>query len=104
MHPDTNKYVKFTCHDCLMLYQDQLSGSVYFVILLQLGTSAMDNTLLKYSAKDHFFKAVLCHLCIDQLNGQLALNKFKDMQPAFADSRECKFLEVRVLWITVLVY
>ena len=90
-----NIYVKFTGHDCLMLDQDQFSGSVHFVILLQLGTSAMDNTLLKYSAKDHFFKAVLCHLCIDQLNGQLALNKFKDMQPAFADSRECKFLEVR---------
>lgn len=65
-----------------------------FALHFQLGTSAMDNTLLKYSAKDHFFKAVLCHLCIDFLNGQLALNKYKDMQPAFADSRECKFLEV----------
>ena len=63
-------------------------------MMLQLGTSAMDNTLLKYSAKDHFFKAVLCHLCVDFLNGQLAMNKYKDMQPAFADSRECKFLEV----------
>ncbi|XP_067940058.1 alpha-soluble NSF attachment protein-like [Watersipora subatra] len=62
-------------------------------IFEMLGTSAMDNTLLKYSAKDHFFKAVLCQLCIDVLNGQLALNKYKEMQPAFADSRECKFLE-----------
>jgi len=54
----------------------------------------MDNTLLKYSAKDHFFKAVLCHLCVDLLNGQLACNKYKDLHPAFTDSRECKFLEV----------
>jgi len=54
----------------------------------------MDNTLLKYSAKDHFFKAVLCQLCVDRLNGEQALNRFKDIHPAFADSRECKFLEV----------
>ena len=49
---------------------------------------------LPICAKDHFFKAVLCHLCIDQLNGQLALNKFKDMQPARSEERrvgkECR--------------
>lgn len=69
--------------------------SLCLLIIAQLGTSAMDNTLLKYSAKDHFFKAVLCHMCFDKLNGQLALKKYKDLQPAFADSRESKFLEVR---------
>uniref|UniRef100_A0A3Q4GPS3 N-ethylmaleimide-sensitive factor attachment protein, alpha b n=1 Tax=Neolamprologus brichardi TaxID=32507 RepID=A0A3Q4GPS3_NEOBR len=34
----------------------------------QVGTHAMDSTLLKYSAKDHFFKAALCHFCVDHLN------------------------------------
>lgn len=28
----------------------------------------MDTTLLKYAAKDYFFKAALCHLCVDMLN------------------------------------
>ena len=37
----------------------------------QIGTSSVDNALLKYGAKDHFFRAALCHLCIDVLNCQV---------------------------------
>lgn len=40
-------------------------------VILQVGTHAMDSTLLKYSAKDHFFKAALCHFCIDMLNAKV---------------------------------
>lgn len=82
----------------------------------------MDSTLLKYSAKDHFFKAGLCHFCVDHLNAkvrhhvdlmlmcshcrtglwfsnhgalsQLAVQKYEEMFPAFSDSRECKLLKV----------
>ena len=54
----------------------------------------MDNQLLKYSAKDHFFKAALCHLCVDLLNGQQAVQKYCEMFPQFADSRECKLIKV----------
>lgn len=82
----------------------------------------MDSTLLKYSAKDHFFKAALCHFCVDMLNAkvshikhslvlhinsdtslypnthplvsQLAVQKYEEMFPAFSDSRECKLLKV----------
>lgn len=32
----------------------------------------MDSTLLKYSAKDHFFKAALCHFCVDMLNAKVS--------------------------------
>lgn len=32
----------------------------------------MDNTLLKYGAKDHFFKAALCHFCVDMLNAKVS--------------------------------
>lgn len=39
---------------------------------LQVGTSAMDSPLLKYSAKDYFFKAALCHFCIDMLNAKVS--------------------------------
>uniref|UniRef100_A0AAQ5ZY19 N-ethylmaleimide-sensitive factor attachment protein, alpha b n=1 Tax=Amphiprion ocellaris TaxID=80972 RepID=A0AAQ5ZY19_AMPOC len=38
----------------------------------QVGTHAMDSTLLKYSAKDHFFKAALCHFCVDMLNAKVS--------------------------------
>ncbi len=83
----------------------------------------MDSTLLKYSAKDHFFKAALCHFCVDMLNAkvsrntelvsmygecstsrcpnirplvtQLAVQKYEEMFPAFSDSREYKLLKVR---------
>ncbi|XP_074786808.1 alpha-soluble NSF attachment protein isoform X4 [Athene noctua] len=59
----------------------------------QVGTSAMDSPLLKYSAKEYFFKAALCHFCIDMLNAKLALQKYEEMFPAFTDSRECKLVK-----------
>ncbi|XP_053534005.1 N-ethylmaleimide-sensitive factor attachment protein, alpha b isoform X2 [Ictalurus punctatus] len=59
----------------------------------QVGTQAMDSTLLKYSAKDYFFKAALCHFCVDMLNAKLALQKYEEMFPAFSDSRECKLVK-----------
>ncbi|KAL2095030.1 hypothetical protein ACEWY4_009749 [Coilia grayii] len=59
----------------------------------QIGTYAMDSTLLKYGAKDHFFKAALCHFCVDMLNAKLAIQRYEGMFPAFSDSRECKLLK-----------
>lgn len=37
----------------------------------QVGASCIDNSLLKYSAKEYFFRAALCHMCIDHLNAQV---------------------------------
>ncbi|XP_039185366.1 beta-soluble NSF attachment protein isoform X3 [Crotalus tigris] len=62
-------------------------------IFEQVGTSTMDNPLLKHSAKDYFFKAALCHFIVDELNAKLALEKYEEMFPAFTDSRECKLLK-----------
>lgn len=59
----------------------------------QIGTYAMDSTLLKYGAKDHFFKAALCHFCVDMLNARLSLQRYEEMHPAFSDSRECKLVK-----------
>ncbi|XP_061845404.1 uncharacterized protein LOC133624821 isoform X1 [Colius striatus] len=36
----------------------------------QVGTNTMDNPLLKYSAKEYFFKAALCHFIVDELNAK----------------------------------
>ncbi|XP_044026148.1 N-ethylmaleimide-sensitive factor attachment protein, beta b isoform X4 [Siniperca chuatsi] len=59
----------------------------------QVGASTMDNTLLKYSAKEYFFKASLCHFIVDELNAKIAVEKYEEMFPAFSDSRECKLLK-----------
>lgn len=59
----------------------------------QVAATALQSNLLKYSAKDHFFRASLCHLCVDSMNAQHALNKYEDMHPAFADSREAKLIK-----------
>ncbi|XP_022667962.1 alpha-soluble NSF attachment protein-like [Varroa jacobsoni] len=57
----------------------------------QVASSCIDSSLLKYSAKEYFFRATLCHLAIDVLNATHALNKYDEMYPSFADSREYKF-------------
>lgn len=63
----------------------------------QVGTSSLESSLLKYGAKEHFFRAALCHLCVDVLNAQHAIQKYEETYPAFADSREYKFLKSLIL-------
>lgn len=59
----------------------------------QVAVSALENQLLKYSAKDHFFKAALCHLCMDLLNAQHADARYCDQCPSFQDTREYKLIK-----------
>uniref|UniRef100_A0A8C9MIH8 Alpha-SNAP n=1 Tax=Serinus canaria TaxID=9135 RepID=A0A8C9MIH8_SERCA len=59
----------------------------------QVGSVAMDSPLLKYSAKEHFFRAALCHFCVDMLNAKLAVQRYEEMFPAFSDCRECKLIK-----------
>ena len=60
-----------------------------------MAASALESSLLKYSAKEYFFRAALCHLCIDSLNAQHALHRYEEQYPAFADSREAKLIKVK---------
>ncbi|XP_785670.2 alpha-soluble NSF attachment protein [Strongylocentrotus purpuratus] len=76
-----------------MYSAQQMNYSKACQIYEEVASSAMDNSLLKYSAKDHFFKAALCHLCIDLQNAQLALQRYNDSFATFADSREYKLLQ-----------
>jgi len=64
------------------------------ISILQVAATSLESNLLKYSAKEYFFRAGLCHLCVDVLNAQQALDRYADMYPAFQDSREHKFLKV----------
>lgn len=55
----------------------------------------MDSPLLKYSAKDYFFKAALCHFCIDMLNAKVSPPSHAAF-PACHCCRQAKtFLSVR---------
>uniref|UniRef100_A0A669EE75 N-ethylmaleimide-sensitive factor attachment protein, beta b n=1 Tax=Oreochromis niloticus TaxID=8128 RepID=A0A669EE75_ORENI len=74
---------------CAQLEQYQKAIEIYE----QVGANTMDNPLLKYSAKEYFFKAALCHFIVDELNAKIAVEKYEEMFPAFSDSRECKLLK-----------
>lgn len=52
------------------------------------------SSMVKNCAKQYFFRAALCHLCMDFLNAQLALQRYGEELPSFADSREVKFVKV----------
>lgn len=60
----------------------------------QVAGTCLDSSLLKYSAKEYFFRAALCHLCVDLLNAQHAMEKYSQQYPAFQDSREYKLVKV----------
>ncbi|XP_004205892.1 alpha-soluble NSF attachment protein isoform X1 [Hydra vulgaris] len=52
----------------------------------------IESPLLKYSAREHYFRASLCWLCLDIAAVEVAINKYLEMFPALEDSRELKFL------------
>lgn len=60
----------------------------------QVASSCLESSLLKYSAKEYFFRAALCHLNVDLLNASHALEKYAQQYPAFQDSREYKLVKV----------
>ena len=62
----------------------------------QVAAASLENQLLKYAAKEQFFRASICHLCIDALNAQHAVQKYEEQYPAFGDSRECKLIKVKL--------
>merc|ERR1711936_735557 len=59
----------------------------------QVAAASLENTLLKYAAKEQFFRASLCHLCVDALNAQHAVQRYEEQYPAFSDSREAKLVK-----------
>ncbi|KAJ2948408.1 hypothetical protein O0L34_g7647 [Tuta absoluta] len=55
--------------------------------------SSLDNSLLKSKAKDFIFRAALCHICVDIINAQHALENYCEMYPAFEDTQEYKLVK-----------
>lgn len=65
-------------------------------IYQDVASSSLENSLLKYSAKEYMFRAALCHLCVDVLNAQHALERYLQQYPAFQDSREYKLVNTLI--------
>lgn len=53
------------------------------------GEKALQNNLLQYGAKEHFFRAGILHLVMgDTVTVNLAVEKYRSLDPRFASSRE----------------
>ncbi len=52
-----------------------------------------NNSLSKYCVTEYFFRAALCHLCVDVVNAQHALNLYKNRYPALRYSREYELVK-----------
>jgi len=64
----------------------------------KVAAASLDSSLLKYSAKDYFFKAALCQMVVcaredDMKTLEQKLDKYKDLHPAFEGDRTCKLIE-----------
>ncbi|KAJ8656448.1 hypothetical protein O0I10_007771 [Lichtheimia ornata] len=60
----------------------------------RVAASAVDDPLLKWSVKDYFLKAGLCHLCSeDMVRAQQALNSYCGMDMSFEQTREYQLLK-----------
>lgn len=54
---------------------------------------SINNNLMKYSVKDYFLRAGICHLATgDMVAARRAVEKYADMDPGFANQRESMLL------------
>jgi len=59
----------------------------------KVATSSVSNNLMKWSVKDYFLKSGICLLAVgDQVATNRALEKYRDMDPTFASTREHQLL------------
>lgn len=72
-----------------------LEGDYYKAIEAyeRVATASVSNNLMKYSVKDYFLKAGICHLATgDAVATRRALDKYIDLDPSFAGQREFMLL------------
>lgn len=68
-----------------------LDGDYYKAIenYEKVAEQSVNNNLMRYSVKDYFMRAGICHLAAgDLVATQRALEKYRDLDPAFATQRE----------------
>lgn len=82
------------CYLKVALHSAQLAEYSKAIELFdKVAMNSIESPLLKYSAKEHMFKAILCHFCLGgSVNARQAMDKYQDISPAFEDSREFKLV------------
>lgn len=68
-----------------------LEGDYYKAIenYEKVAEQSINNNLMRYSVKEYFLKAGICHLASgDIVASQRALEKYRDLDPSFATQRE----------------
>jgi alpha-soluble NSF attachment protein len=59
----------------------------------KVAAASLNNNLMRYSVKDYFLKAGICHLATgDTVAAGRALEKYRDMDPTFPSNREHQLL------------
>ncbi|KAF9430763.1 hypothetical protein BGZ76_000721 [Entomortierella beljakovae] len=57
-------------------------------------SASVDNQLMKWSLKEYFLKAGLCHIATgDIVSAHNAVGRYTDMDVTFSSTRECQFLQ-----------
>ncbi|KAF8923894.1 hypothetical protein BGZ58_002405 [Dissophora ornata] len=57
-------------------------------------SASLDNQLMKWSLKEYFLKAGLCHMATgDSVSAHNAVERYCDMDVTFGSTRECQFLQ-----------
>ncbi|KAG9296390.1 hypothetical protein G9A89_014982 [Geosiphon pyriformis] len=60
----------------------------------QVANASLDNQLTKWSLKEYFLKAGLCHIAnMDHVGAQRALQRYCEMDVTFSSTREFQFLQ-----------
>ncbi|KAF9155192.1 hypothetical protein DFQ26_009817, partial [Actinomortierella ambigua] len=60
----------------------------------QVANASLDNQLTKWSLKEYFLKAGLCHIATcDYVNAHNAVGRYCEMDVTFSSTRECQFLQ-----------
>uniref|UniRef100_A0A6G3MGU0 Alpha-soluble NSF attachment protein (Trinotate prediction) n=1 Tax=Henneguya salminicola TaxID=69463 RepID=A0A6G3MGU0_HENSL len=54
---------------------------------------SLKTPLIKFGAKEYFFRACLVALCYDILEAQVYLDKFNEADPSFQNSREGELIK-----------
>ena len=83
-----NKCLGKVAHICAQLQQFRKAA----IVFEDIGKDCLDCTLLKYSAKDYFFKALVCWFCNDRQGVEEKAEEYKTIHPAFDGTRECRLI------------
>lgn len=55
--------------------------------------AAVKNRLLRFGARDHLLRGGLCRCMVDAVGAQRALDKYRELDPSFPESREDELLQ-----------